>query len=99
MPFLRTKKRIAITAVVAVLIIGGGLAGLAALRNRGGSGPQGQGQGQGPDGGAELITSDTFFYGQSPPVYPSRKSVPRPWFDGDVAGQRETRWGQGDADP
>lgn len=62
-PFLRTKKGVAIVVAVVLLIIGGGLAGLAALPQRGG----------GDSSDDEPITDDVFFYGQSPPVYPSRK--------------------------
>ena len=53
-----------------LIIIAGGLAGLAAL-------PRGGGSGSGVVGVAaqDVITNDTHFYGQSPPVYPSRESV------------------------
>lgn len=61
-PFLRTKKGIAVVVLVIVAIIGGGLAGLAALPSKGG-------------GDNEPITDDVFFYGQSPPVYPSRRPL------------------------
>jgi beta-glucosidase len=53
-----------------LVIIGGGLAGLAALPKRSGSW---SGAGQDGDGG-DVITDDAYFYGQSPPVYPSRES-------------------------
>lgn len=56
-PFLKTKKGIALVVIMLLLIIGGGLAGLAALHH--GAAAQ------------SIITSDTDFYGQSPPVYPS----------------------------
>lgn len=76
LPFLRTKRGIAVTVVAILVIIGGGLAGLAALHDRNsgadgdGSGADGDGDGLSPD----AITSDTHFYGRSPPVYPSRES-------------------------
>jgi hypothetical protein len=56
-----------------LLIIGGGLSGLAALRTRngGGSGSAAAGEGSGSD--ADEITDDAFFYGRSPAVYPSRE--------------------------
>ncbi|CAK7209782.1 hypothetical protein SBRCBS47491_000557 [Sporothrix bragantina] len=71
-PFLRTRRRIAITVVVVVLVLGGGLSGLAALpkhstKNIGGTiSPQG-----GTNSAPGLISNDTYFYGESPPVYPS----------------------------
>jgi len=59
------------------------LLGLLALRNRGG----------GSSGGSvavaqDIITDDTYFYGQSPPVYPSRE-CPCTWIKG---GIRLTRY-------
>ena len=58
--------------VVVLVIIGGGLAGLAALHHGSSS--------QAPPPPApdvlKNITSDSYFYGQSPPVYPSRMSAP-----------------------
>lgn len=68
LPFLRTKKGIIITVIVVLVIIGGGLAGLAALPKKDGGG--------GAAGAvtADTITSDVHFYGESPPVYPSRVS-------------------------
>jgi beta-glucosidase len=51
-----------------LVIIGGGLAGLAALPKQSGSWV-----GQDGDDG-DVITDDAYFYGQSPPVYPSRES-------------------------
>lgn len=48
------------------------LLGLLALRNKGGTGVSG---GDGASGGAGAITDDAYFYGQSEPVYPSRKST------------------------
>ncbi|KAI1765139.1 glycoside hydrolase family 3 protein [Hypoxylon sp. FL1150] len=46
-----------------------GLLGLLALRNRGNGGSGSSGDGGA--GGTQLITDDTYFYGQSEPVYPS----------------------------
>ena len=69
-PFLRTRRGIVITVIVVLLIIGGGLAGLAALPKRGGSG---DGDGS-ADFATDPISSDEHFYSQSPPVYPSRTS-------------------------
>ncbi|KAL2152564.1 hypothetical protein VTH82DRAFT_5748 [Thermothelomyces myriococcoides] len=68
-PFLRTKRGIALVVVVAiVLIVGGGLSGLAALRTRGG----GDGDSASADEyGEGVIRDDSWFYGLSPPVYPS----------------------------
>lgn len=64
-PFLGTKKGAAILAAGVFLVIGGGLAGLAALPKI--SGNLSKGKLRSPD----AITEDTYFYGQSPPVYPS----------------------------
>ncbi|KAK4152900.1 hypothetical protein C8A00DRAFT_34355, partial [Chaetomidium leptoderma] len=69
-PFLKTKRGIAILVAVLLLIIGGGLAGLAALPKNNGSGSK-AGQNSGSDADGEPIRDDSFFYGQSPPVYPS----------------------------
>jgi beta-glucosidase len=63
-PFLKTKRGIALI-VVMILILLSGLAGLAALPKRGGSGSVAVAQ--------DIISNDTYFYGQSPPVYPSRE--------------------------
>ncbi|KXX74247.1 putative beta-glucosidase M [Madurella mycetomatis] len=54
-------------SIVILVIIGGGLAGLAALPRSGGAASDGG------DGGTDVgaIIDDTYFYGQSPPVYPS----------------------------
>lgn len=71
-PFLRTKRGIIITVIVVLVIIGGGLAGLAALRNRGGD-LSGDAAGAGEGDSEGVIIDDTVFYGQSPAVYPSRK--------------------------
>ncbi|KAM0510251.1 hypothetical protein ACHAPB_000599 [Verticillium nonalfalfae] len=62
-PFLGTKRGIAVVVAVVLLIIGGGLAGLAAL-------PRGNG-GHGASDADGLIKDDAYFYGQSPAVYPS----------------------------
>ncbi|KAH8195297.1 hypothetical protein TruAng_010546 [Truncatella angustata] len=67
-PFL-TKKRGKALIVLLCLLPLLGLLGLLALRNRGGNGANGTGGGSGSPQGA--ITDDTFFYGQSEPVYPS----------------------------
>lgn len=70
-PFLKTKKGLAVAIIAILVIIGGGLAGLAALRTRGNSGSTSDG----PSGttSSSVISSDTHFSGQSPAVYPSRK--------------------------
>lgn len=76
LPFLRTKRGIAVTVITILVIIGGGLAGLAALRGRHGD----SGSGSSRSGGtSNVITSDTHFYGLSPPVYPSRE-LPTPTY-------------------
>ncbi|KAK3365825.1 beta-glucosidase [Lasiosphaeria ovina] len=73
------RKRYALP-IGLLLIIGAGLAGLAALRN-GGSGP-GPAANSGDGGDAAAITSDVHFYGQSPPVYPSPNMTGAgPWAD------------------
>jgi len=70
LPFLRTRRGKVVTVIVVLLIIGGGLAGLAALPKKNDR--------SGSDGSsgvvADGITSDAHFYGESPPVYPARKS-------------------------
>ncbi|KAK0720828.1 glycoside hydrolase superfamily [Lasiosphaeris hirsuta] len=66
-PFLKKKRGIAILVIVVLVIIGGGLAGLAALPKRGNADSADGSSGSGSD----TITSDTHFYGESPPVYPS----------------------------
>ncbi|KAL1840487.1 hypothetical protein VTJ49DRAFT_439 [Mycothermus thermophilus] len=68
-PFLKTKRGIALVVLAVLVVIGGGLAGLAALPKGNGTGSS-AGQGDG-DGDGELITDDGYFYGLSPPVYPS----------------------------
>lgn len=72
LPFLKTKRGIAVAVVAILVIIGGGLAGLAALRNRNNK-TSGQGDTSGGGTSANAITNDVYFYGQSPPVYPSRE--------------------------
>lgn len=69
LPFLQTKRGILVTIAAILVIVGGGLAGLAALRNRGGDGA-----GNGGTTSSNAITNDAVFYGQSPPFYPSRMS-------------------------
>lgn len=71
LPFLRTKRGIAVAVIAILVIIGGGLAGLAALRNRSNE-AGGLGGAAGGGTNANAITDDVYFYGQSPPVYPSR---------------------------
>lgn len=72
-PFLQTKKGIAATVVAFLLIIGGGLAGLAAL-HRGGNGSRSSSGSAGGSSDSNAITSDSHFYGLSPAFYPSRES-------------------------
>lgn len=72
-PFLQHKRGIAIVVIAVLLIIGGGLAGLAALPNRSGSSAGGSGSGNGAGNNPNAIKTDTYFYGQSPAVEPSRK--------------------------
>ncbi|KAB5535125.1 beta-glucosidase [Coniochaeta sp. 2T2.1] len=69
-PFLHTRKGIIITVVVVLVIIGGGLAGLAALPKHNNKESSSGGKGGGGGTGDE-IQDDSYFYGQSPPVYPS----------------------------
>ncbi|OAA59049.1 beta-glucosidase [Niveomyces insectorum RCEF 264] len=61
-PFLRTRKGIAITVLTVVLVLGGGLSGLAALRTRhhGHDAPNGNNSNSNAGG---VITNDTYFYG------------------------------------
>jgi hypothetical protein len=61
-PFFRTKRGIAILIIIPIVLLSG-LAGLAALRRNT--------YGGGLLNGAVL--EDWYFYGQSPPVYPSRE--------------------------
>lgn len=63
-PFLYSKKGIAVVVGVLLLVIGGGLAGLAAL-------PRGE-----SSDAERAIADDSFFYGLSPPTYPSRAFLP-----------------------
>lgn len=72
LPFLKTKRGIAVAVIAILVIIGGGLAGLAALRNRSNK-TSGSGDTSGGGTNANAITNDVYFYGQSPPVYPSRE--------------------------
>ena len=54
--------------IIILLIVGGGLSGLASLHKSGGK--QAVNEGRDTDG---VITDDIYFYGLSPPIYPSRK--------------------------
>lgn len=74
LPFLKTKRGISVAIVAVLIIIGGGLAGLGVLHRSSDKSFSTSGDG-GSNGGtnSNAITSDTYFYGQSPPVYPSRK--------------------------
>ncbi|KAI1091002.1 glycoside hydrolase family 3 protein [Rostrohypoxylon terebratum] len=65
-PILQRKRGVALVIAIVVLPLFG-LLGLLALRNRGGNGSSSAG-GAGSTG---LVTDDTYFYGQSEPVYPS----------------------------
>ncbi|KAI1442897.1 glycoside hydrolase family 3 protein [Annulohypoxylon stygium] len=65
-PILQRKRGVALVIAIMVLPLFG-LLGLLALRNRGGNGSDSAG-GAGSSG---LVTDDTYFYGQSEPVYPS----------------------------
>lgn len=85
LPFLQTKRGVAVTTIAILVIIGGGLAGLAALRNRNGGGGSGSG-GSGGTSNPNTITSDAHFYGLSPPVYPSREFPPYQFDNGLVSG-------------
>lgn len=76
-PFLSTKRGLAVTILAVLLLIGGGLAGLAALHNRNRDGTLGTEPGSTTS--SNVITSDAHFFGQSPAVYPSRKSSTPPW--------------------
>lgn len=77
--FPRTKKGIGIVVIMLLVTLGTGLGvglgvGLAA-RHLGGPATVPAAQtGQSPPFDGQTITSDTFFYGQSPAVYPSRAS-------------------------
>lgn len=67
-PFLKTRKGIITVCIAVTLVLLCGLAGLAALRRGGGAGADGS---DGGPGSAFVVHEDTFFYGQSEPVYPS----------------------------
>ncbi|KAK3995018.1 hypothetical protein QBC44DRAFT_366896 [Cladorrhinum sp. PSN332] len=66
-PFLGTKKGIAIAVLVILIIIGGGLAGLAALPKRNSKSAEPARD----ENGNLIITDDVHFYGDSEPIYPS----------------------------
>lgn len=69
-PIFKRKRFWVILAILVSLL---GLLGLIALPRRGHPASD-------PDAGGtqgDIITDDTFFYGQSEPVYPSRESTPR----------------------
>lgn len=70
LPFLRTKRGLAVTIIAILVIIGGGLAGLAALHNRNSN--ESSTAGPGTTTSSNAISSDEHFFGQSPPIYPSR---------------------------
>lgn len=74
-PFLQHKRGVALVVIAILVIIGGGLAGLAALHNRSVSSSGGGGSGNGSGNNPNAIQSDTHFYGQSPAVEPSRKCL------------------------
>lgn len=74
-PFLQHKRGVAIVVIAILVIIGGGLAGLAALPNRSGSSSGSGGSGNGAGDNPNAIQSDTHFYGQSPAVEPSRECL------------------------
>ncbi|KAI1389655.1 glycoside hydrolase family 3 protein [Hypoxylon trugodes] len=65
-PILQKKSGVALVVGLMILPLFG-LLGLLALRNRGGSG----GANGDSASGQKLITDDTYFYGQSEPIYPS----------------------------
>ncbi|KAI1428630.1 beta-glucosidase M [Xylaria sp. FL1777] len=66
-PLLQTKRGVALVVALATLPLLG-LLGLLALRNRHSSSPSPSGT---PGSGTNPIVYDSFFYGQSEPVYPS----------------------------
>jgi beta-glucosidase len=68
-PILRKKRGVALVTALTILPLFG-LLGLLALRNRHGGSSTSNGAG---GTGGDSITDDTYFYGQSEPVYPSRK--------------------------
>ncbi|KAJ2975715.1 hypothetical protein NUW58_g8278 [Xylaria curta] len=67
-PILRKKRGVALVVGLAILPLLG-LLGLLALRDRHGN--EGASGGGGGGGGGDVVSDDTFFYGQSEPVYPS----------------------------
>jgi beta-glucosidase len=69
-PILQKKRGVALVVGVPLVLLCG-LAGLAALPGRS-SGESGGGGTADPEG---VIEDDCQFYGQSPPVYPSRESA------------------------
>lgn len=74
-PFLKTKRGLAVAIVAIAVIIGGGLAGLAALRTRRGDGSSADTGPGGAGSSSNAILSDAHFYGESPPVYPARELI------------------------
>jgi beta-glucosidase len=70
-PILGKKRGKALALLILCLPLLG-LLGLLALRNGGGNGTPSGGTGSGNTSGP--LTDDTYFYGQSEPVYPSRRS-------------------------
>ncbi|KAI1284188.1 beta-glucosidase M [Xylaria sp. FL0933] len=66
-PILQKKRGKALVVFLAILPLFG-LLGLLALRNRHGGSGGGSGA---PGGGNGVISDDTYFYGQSEPVYPA----------------------------
>ncbi|KAI1380973.1 glycoside hydrolase family 3 protein [Hypoxylon crocopeplum] len=67
LPILQRKRGVALVIGLMILPLFG-LLGLLALRNRDGGGNDAA---AGTASGPEVITDDTYFYGQSEPVYPS----------------------------
>ncbi|KAI2467051.1 glycoside hydrolase family 3 protein [Annulohypoxylon bovei var. microspora] len=65
-PILQKKRGVALVIGIMILPLFG-LLGLLALRNRGSN----NGGATGEAGSSDLVTDDTYFYGQSEPVYPS----------------------------
>jgi hypothetical protein len=75
-PILRKKRGIAIVVAVPLILLSG-LAGLAAL-------PGSSSGGHEHDGNDKAIQDDVDFYGQSPPVYPSRENPGPPLTIGEI---------------
>lgn len=75
-PILRKKRGIALVVAVPLILLSG-LAGLAAL-------PGNSSGGHGNGGKDKAIRDDVEFYGQSPPVYPSREDVCPPLASGNI---------------